>query len=206
LSPLLRRSGVNRLEGIFLTDFSSRHAGGLPTLMSNFSVRSLLFPGASKATHGLDASVNPRGRKRTTRLAVYPGDEVALEGRAAFQVLDVVDGRVFLLIHYEGLKFLLLPTWKPDALKRMLGRPGLGEVDVLILPAYGEPPDWLWREVVSRLFPAHVVFPRRNAGFGTLAKLLEQEEIPFFFLSETGALRFEVQDQRLLISAFLRAP
>lgn len=203
LSPFLRRKGINHLEGILLTDFSRRHSGGLATLLANFSVGSLLFPSPSKIPPELSSYLTSRRLRQVTPLPLFPGDHVPLQEQAGFHVLKGNDESIALLIHYQQQKFLLLPSWKRDLLKQVL--PSLHKlsfVDVLILPASGEPPDDLWKEILSQLLPHGVVFYKREPVTEPLLESLKREEIPFHFLSETGALRFEIQNEQLHTSPF----
>lgn len=196
LSPLLRREGVNRLGGILLTDFSNRHGGGLVTLLRNFRVGRILYPAASKI---------PSDLRKPEKIQLHPGEELQIQEKGRFQILDVIEGQILLAIDYEGRKFLLLPTWRPKFLKKALPRlKRLLSVEVLILPASGEPDEALAKELFSELLPQWVVFPRRKASQAPLLTFLRKEEISFFFLSETGALRFEVQKGKVLISPFLK--
>ena len=74
---------------------------------------------------------------------------------------------------------------------------------VLILPAHGRPEGPVPREILSQLLPHWVVFPRSSDAFAPLLELLKREEISYSFLSETGALRFEIQDGEFLVLPFL---
>lgn len=204
VGPFLRHRGVNRLEGILLTDFSRRHSGGLVTLLGNFSTQFLLFPGASP----IPSEVNLALRKGARRASLLRDDKVSVGEKEGFLVLDVVEGRIFLLIYHEKKKFLLLPAWRPEILRRVLPRlRGLSCVDVLILPAAGRPPDEnLWRQILSLLIPQWVVLAKRTPEVEAVIRSLETEEIPFFFLSETGALRFDIENGNWHIASFLSPP
>ena len=205
LAPLLRREGTNRLAGILLTDFSSRHSGGLTTLLGNFRTGSLLFPAASKIPDDLGAYLRSSRLRWIAKIRLYAGDRVPVHEKGGFEVLAVVKGQVFLMIYYGEQKFLLLPTWNPAILKEALPRlKGLSSVDVLIFPASGEPDAVLGKEIVSLLVPQWVIFPRPKPSGESLLECLKKEEIPFLFLSETGALRLEVQKGKFSISPFLK--
>ena len=192
LSPLLRRAGVNRLGGILLTDFSNRHTGGLATLLDNFSFGSILFPGDSKFPEiGFDLR-KTSAFKHAASFGLNRGDQVAVDPDGRFQIVDVIDGRIFLLIEYKNQKFLFLPTLKPEILSRVLPcLKNLGPVNVLILPASGTAERTQWQEVLSMLTPDWVVFTAKSRNSRTLLPSLRREEIPYFWVSETGALRFE---------------
>ena len=193
LSPLLRRAGVNRLGGILLTDFSGRHTGGFPTLLDNFSFGSILFPGDSEFPEDWNVLRKTSSFKRLASFGLYRGDKVSVDPDGKFKMVDVVEGRIFLLIEYRSQKFLLLPTLKPEILSEALPRlKNLGPVNVLVLPASGTPDRTQWEGLLSALVPDWVVFTAKGRSSRVLLPLLRREEVPFFWVSETGALRFEL--------------
>lgn len=205
LAPFLRREGVKHLEGILLTDFSKRHTGGLRTLFSNFSVGTLLFPESVKGGGKIKSELTMAlwGQKGKNRLALQPDDRLPVSPEAQIQVLDIVEGYAFLLIHVKERRILFLPTWKPDILKPVLPKiRALSFVDILILPAQGEPLSAQWNEVLSSLLPAWVVLAKPQSGSRPVVETLKREEIPLLFLSETGALRFALQGKEWLVSAY----
>jgi len=199
LAPLLRQAGVNHLGGILLTDLSGRHRGGLTTLLSNFRVGTVLYPAAAKAPPDLNHDLY------LPKIELHSGEQFRIQEKGGFQILDVIEGQVLLAVDYEDQKFLLLPAWRPKFLKRALPRvKELSSVQVLILPAWGEPDEALAKEMFSHLLPQWVIFPRRKPSQGPLLRYLRGEGIPFFFLSETGALRFEIRNGKVSISPFLK--
>ncbi len=194
LSPFLRQSGVKQLKGILLTDSARRHTGGLPTLLDNFSVRSLLFPLGGK----FDL------RQRVERIPLRRGDYVRIEGEGGFQILDVVEEKVFLLIDAGERKFLFLPTWKGEVLQRALPRlKNVPSVDVILFPAWGEPSVTMVRELASALSPQWAVFSKRKPALELLLTSLKETGTSPLFLSETGALRFEAQGKELRVMPYL---
>jgi len=143
-------------------------------------------------------------RKRTIRVPLRSGDQIPIQKEGGFRILEVREGEVFLLIYYQEQKFLLLPTWKAEILESVLPRlKEIQSVDVLVVPALGEPTPFLWKEILSATMPSCVVFSRRSPALEPFLPTLRKEEIHFFFLSETGALRFEIQKGKFLISPFL---
>lgn len=203
LSPLLRRYGVRHLQGVLLTDFSRRHTGGLATLFGNFSVGSVLFPSAAVFPPDLDSTLSSSRKRHKLLVPFLEGDQIPIEGRSGFRVLDVTKGQATLLIDYRGGKFLLLPSWSRETLEHLLPRlKDLSSVDVLILPGSGRPADSQWKEILSLLLPGWVIFPKHNPALEPLLDSLKEEEIPFYFLSETGALRFEIGEGKWRISPF----
>lgn len=199
LTPFLRKKGAKHLQGIIFTDSSSRHTGGLGTLMENFSVRSILFPALTPSPW--------RGSKRVKHFLEQPlfrGDKVPFDKEGGFEVLEVIEGKIFLMIDYQGKKFLFIPTWKSEVLRKALPRlKELSFVDVLIFPA--SPPSLpvsLGREILSEVLPHWVVFPGKPVREADFLETLKKEEIPFFFLSETGALCFEVRGGELSMTPF----
>ena len=53
IAPFLRNLGIQRLEGILLTDLSKRHVGGLASVLRDFPVRHLLYPVVIKISPSL---------------------------------------------------------------------------------------------------------------------------------------------------------
>ena len=202
LAPFLKREGVKHLQGICLTDLAKRHAGGIETLFSNFSVGTLLVPGplrdAGRPRSGF-GSAPPRPRNL---IFLHTGDHFPISPSAGIRVLSVEEGYAFLLFYFQGHRFLLLPTWKPEVLKRALPKlKALPSVDVLILPAQGKPLETQGQETLSSLLPAWVVLAKPQPWMGPMTEFLRSEEIPVLYLSETGALRFAVHGKEWRVSA-----
>lgn len=192
LNPFLRRSGVSRLAGIFLTDFSKRHSGGLETLLGNFSVTSLFYPADLEIPPGFKFQLQSRRMRRVTKVPLREVARVSVEKEGGFQILSVKGNHVFLTVYYRDQKFLLLPTWKSGEIRQALPQlKRLSSVEVLILPASGRPEESLWQEILSSLLPQQVVLTQKKPAWEPLIQSLLREEIPVLFLSETGALRFE---------------
>lgn len=183
------------MQGIFLSDFSRRHTGGLKELSKNFFVESLLIP----KFLGVPSDLQPLRKNFLQR-----GDVIPVTDRAGFQVLDVVQGHVFLLIYCEGKRILLLPTWKEKILKGALPHlKSLSPIDVLVLPAWGDPSEEMGREILSSVLPAWVILSKRKPSLNALIDFLEKEEIPVFGLSDTGALRLEMTKDNSSLSPFI---
>lgn len=201
LCPFLRRAGVNHLAGVFLTDFSARHVGGMATVFNNFSKNALIYPEDRALPKDLDHLLRSKREKRLIKKIVHSEDRVSFQ-QGEFQVLKVVQGHVFLIIHYEKLTFFLLPTWKPEILESALPEiKKIPSVDVLLLPA-GQPSLSYWPEILSTLLPEWVVVPGEKPAWRPIFESLSKEEIPVFPLDKTGALRFEIRGEKLLITAF----
>lgn len=196
LGPYLRREGANQIQGIFLTDFSGGHTGGLPTLMGNFSIGAVLSPGTVRAPREWKT-------KRTKSLFLFPGDRVPAGPDSEFQVLDIVDGRIFLLVRHQGYRFLILPTLRPEVLKRALPRlRGLPSVDVLVLPAGEELAAGAGKELISQWLPEWVVFSKSAKVSESLLDLFAREYIASARMDETGALRFEIRRGEFIVLPF----
>jgi len=205
VNPLLRRYGVRHLEGIFLTDFSRRHAGALPTLFENFSIGSIFLPSAAAFSPDLN-KVLGSPKRRKLLVSLHDEDQILVKDQSGFQVLDVTKNQATLLIDYRGRKFLVLPSWKTEVLESLLPRlQKLSHVEVLILPGGGRPRESEWQKILSFLVPEWVIFTRQTPEVDVLSDSLDQEEIPYYFLSETGALRFEIVGEKWLIRPY-RAP
>lgn len=202
VAPFLRREGVKHLQGICLTDLSLRHAGGVDTLFSNFSVGALLVPGPVKAAKAPWSGSGSKSHRDRNLIFLHSGDHFSVSPTGGVQILSVEEGYAFLLVHFQGYRFLLLPTWKPEILKRALPKlKALPSVDVLILPAQGRPVGSEGQEIISSLLPAWVVLTKPQPWLGPWVEALEKEEIPVFYLSETGALRFSIQEKAWRVSS-----
>jgi hypothetical protein len=203
VGPFLRRKGTGHLEGVLLTDFSKRHTGGLSSLSENFSIGALFFPFSKKASAEKLFMGQSRRNQRINTRTLQAGEVIRAGEKSGFQVLDVIDGFAFILIYQGDEKILFLPTWKADVLARALPELNkLSSVDMLLLPAQGSPDPAQWSEILSLTLPRWVVLTESRADSGPLIASLQKEEIPFFCLSETGALQFEVGPEKWQISAF----
>ncbi len=188
LSPYLRKSGVKELQGILLTDDSPRHTGGLATLLRNFSSGFLVVPSRVKSPF------NPR---RPKRISLISGDRLELENGSGFSAPAVIDDFLFLLVHHEEKKFLLVPTWQRKILERALPRlKAVSPVDLLILPACRSQTG-LEREILSALSPREVVVTHLGRSSGSVAETFKEAGIPFTVVSQTGALRYEIGKGKL---------
>lgn len=203
LSPFLRHEGINRLQGILVTDFSKRHTGGLPTVLDNFGVKLIALPANPKLGSEFLLGLKKSRFKKVPRLFLNSGDELST-GPVRFQVVEQIQGQIFLLIQYRNQKFLLLPTWKPEIIEAVLPKlQKIGQVDVLILPASGRPDIYQWNLLLSYLTPDWVVAPSRIQSLRPILAVLAQEEIPLLRTRETGALRFEAEKEALKIHTFV---
>jgi len=205
--PFLRRQGVNRLAGILLTDFSARHAGGLETLLRNFSVASVGYPRSSEIPKGLDRLFHSKRFKRIVQIPIGSEEKLELDDDAGFRVLGAGKDGLFLLVHYRGVRFLILPTWKTEAIRKAFPvLEGLSSVDVLVLPARGEPDPSDWEKILTLLLPEWVVIPHEKPSFEPVLDSLRREEIPYLSLATTGALRFEIGEGAFRVEPFLSPP
>ena len=107
---------------------------------------------------------------RTSQTVLHVGDRLELGAGAGFWVPAIVQDQVFLVIYFEGKKFLFIPTVKSKIVQEAL--PLLEKAappDVLILPSRGlqEP---LQEELLRRLAPAQVVARKTGALEFTIQK------------------------------------
>jgi competence protein ComEC len=195
LGPFLRERGVKRLQGILLTDLARRHTGGLSALLSNFSVNSILLPYGGK----LDL------RKRPAPLPLRRGDRIPVGAASGFQVLDIVDDRIFLLIEDGGRRFIFLPTWNPEALKQVLPRlEAVSPVEAVLFPASGEPSAAVLGEVLRVISPRWAVFSKQKESILSLPVSVRDGGVSFLFLADTGALQLTFGKGPVQASEFLR--
>lgn len=202
ISPFLRHMGVNRIGGILLTDFSPRHSEGLQTLLQNFPTASVMFPSAAKPP--IDWNQRLRGmNRRINSLSLHAGDKISVQG-GEVRILDVIEGHLFPLIECRGYRFFVLPTAKEKILQQVLPQLNdIGPVDVVILPALGNNSPESLKEILLALSPHWVVFDRKPPPDSTIPTELQKEEISFSYLTETGALQFQIRQGKFLILPFL---
>lgn len=202
LSPFLRHEGINHLQGVFVTDFSKRHTGGLPTVLDNFGVKLIALPADPKSGSKFLQVLKKSRFKKVPRIFLDSGDQISA-GPVTFQVVKQIQGQIFLLIKYQNQKFLLLPTWKPEIVEAVLPRlKEIGTVNVLILPASGRPSLSHWKTLLG-LAPDWVVTPSKTGNLRPLLASLGEEEIPLLRTFEIGAVRFEVKKEALEVRPFV---
>jgi beta-lactamase superfamily II metal-dependent hydrolase len=204
VGPYLRREGLKQLKGVLVTDFSTRHTGSLETLLGNFSVASLGIPQSLEKPKDMKRWLDSGTLKRLRTFPLETGEEFETGEQAGFEILKETTEGVFLLIHYQGFRFLFVPTWNHKAIQEAVEASEESFVDVLILPGAGRPDPADWENILVRFFPAYVVMTSEKPALQPVLDSLEREEIPHFSISQTGALRFQIQDGRLRVQPFMK--
>ncbi len=198
VAPYLRSQGVRNLEGVLLTDLAKKHTGGLASVLRNFPVRYVLYPGCSGAAPGAFVML-PRSIRRKIK-TIQAGDRVLAQN----EVLRVVaQGRsaAALLLNSGPWNVLLVPKAEPAIFRQLLDGKDLEEVHaVVFLPGGHEVPsgfyDWLERQR-----PRLLILPAEDPVITVRAALLG---IRCLDLKGSGALSFKRKNEGLEIGSFLR--
>ena len=199
IAPFLRNRGIQRLEGILLTDLSKKHTGGLVSVLRDFPVRHLLYPVASPYGAGeFYKSLLKLGRKAKT---FQQGDGV-LMGAEKIRIIAQSKKGAALLIESGPWRILLVSRWDPELFKGLLrGHENEDEIHAIFLPASeqgipGEFQDWL-----DRARPLLVVLPDLQQE---LVACLASYRVPYLDLKHTGALGFKRNGSRLELASFVK--
>ena len=198
IAPFLRDRGVQRLEGILLTDLSKKHTGGLVSVLRDFPVRFLLYP--VTALLGPDEfykNLRKLGRKAK---AFEQGDEVSMGEEKIRMVAQSPKGAA-LRVESGPWRILLISRWDAGLFKELLrGSKDASEIHAVFLPAAGpvipdEFQDWL-----ERVRPQLVVLPHPQSE---LMAYLTSRRFPCLVLKDTGALGFRRNGPQLELVSFL---
>lgn len=195
VSPFLKWRGIQRLEGIWLMDFTKKHSGGLPAVLRSFPVRYCLspfgFPGFFEKVSG---------GVRCETAQVQSGDRV-LMGQEGMEVLAANRFGMALRVTSGPWKFLLISRMDGDLFEKLLKKRDLSEHHaVILLPGRERPPSkfYEWIEMQPPLLivsPGDSPLGEATAGRGW--------NIPHLDLNRTGALSFRRNGRRLEIESFL---
>jgi hypothetical protein len=199
IDPFLKSRGVQRLEGILLTDLSKKHMGGLMSVLRNFSVRYLLLPaGSSFESEGFYKDGFKTGRKAKI---FQRGDEV-LMGAEKIRVMARSDKGAAFLITSDPWRVLVISRWDPELFRELLwGYENPDEIHAVFLPASGHGIPEEFSEWVDRARPLLVVSLDLQSA---LAEFLAYRQIAYLDLKHTGALDFKRSGARLEVASFLK--
>lgn len=199
VDPYLRKMGIKHLEAVMMTDFYAKHWGGLPTLVRNFSIGCLFYPGGLR----LPDTVQGSKKWRVNRVPVSHAGKMNIGGGGQIEILEVVEGRILLEISFEGRHFLFLPAVSDkilDALKK--NRAALSAADVLILPALGKGeglPSGFFEGLFEMTDPQAAAIAGENEA---LKNFFQERDIPLYETGRLGALTFTVDANTLHIESF----
>ncbi len=201
IAPFLRNHGIQRLEGILLTDLSKKHTGGLVSVLRDFPVRYLLYPAAS--LYGPDEfykNLLKLGRKAKT---FQQGDEV-LMGEEKMRIIAQSQKGTAFLIESGPWRILLISRWDPGLFRELLrGRENVAEIHAVFLPASGQEIPGEFQDWLDRARPSLVILPDLQQE---LVAYLAFRHVPYLDLKHTGALSFRRNGPRLELASFLRGP
>lgn len=198
IAPYLRSRGVQRLEGILLTDLSGKHTGGLPSVLRDFPVRYLLYPSVTTATSGeFYKLLRTLGRKAKNFLK----DDAVLMPSEKIRIAAKSKNAAALLIASGPWKILFVPRWDGEIFEELLRSKKVEEIHAVYLPLPQQQIPDLFYEWLDRAGPHLVILPDFRPD---LAMQLASRHIAFLDLKSTGALRFIQKGPRLEISSFLK--
>ncbi len=199
IAPYLRCRGVQRLEGIWLTDHSGKHVGGLASVLRDFPVRHLIYPDLSAGSPEFYKVLRKLGR-RAKRFQF--GDSLSMD----FENLSLIaqsDKGGATLIESGPWRILLIPRWDAAIFFELLEGKDDKEIHAVYLPPSGQgiPDDfYAW---IDKVKPLLVVLPESQPD---ILASLALRGIPWFDLKTTGAMNFKRKGSRLEIVAFLKGP
>jgi len=201
IAPFLRSRGTQRLEGILLADLSKKHAGGLVSVLRDFPVRHLLYPGAFlRGTDEFYECLSKLGRRAKS---FHPGDAVLMGPEEIRMVAQSQKGAAF-LVASGPWRILLISRWDPGLFKELLRSCKDGsEIHAVFLPESGQRIPEEFRDWLDRIRPSLVVLPDVQEE---IVPYLDSCRVPFLDLKHTGALSFRKSGPRLELASFLKGP
>ncbi len=201
IAPFLRNRGIQRLEGLLLTDLSRKHAGGLASILRDFPVRYLLYPAASSyGPEEFYKNLLKFGRKAKT---FQPGDEVRMGGEKIRMIAQSQKGAAF-LIESGPWRILLISRWDAEIFAQLLlSHEDAAEIHAVFLPESGPGIPGEFQNWLERARPLLVVLPDLQKE---LVPYLASCHVPYLDLKHTGALDFRRNGPRLELASFVRGP
>jgi len=198
IAPFLRNRGIQRLEGILLTDLSKKNTGGLVSVFRDFPVHHLLYPVA--LTHGLNEFHKNLLKPNRKAKAFRSGDEVLMGAEKIRMVAQSQKGTVF-LIESRPWRIIFISRWDPILFRELLrGHEDAAEIHAVFLPASGQGIPGEFQDWLDRARPLLVVLPDLQQE---LVAYLASRRIPCLGLKHTGALSFRKNGLRLELASFL---
>ncbi len=201
IAPFLRNRGIQRLEGILLTDLSRKNTGGLVSVLRDFPVRYFLYPAASLYGPGEFYKIlHSMGRKAKV---FQLGDEVLMGAEKIRMMAQSQKGAAF-LIESGPWRILLISRWDPGLFQELLRRnENAAEIHAVFLPASGQGIPDEFQEWLDRARPLLAVLPDLRQD---LEACLILRCVPYLDLKHTGALGFRRNGPRLELISFLKGP
>jgi competence protein ComEC len=201
ITPFLRNRGIQRLEGIMLSDLSKNHTGGLASVLRDFPIRYLLYPAVfANGPAELYKSLHKLGGKART---FQQGDEV-LMGTEKIQMIAKSQKGTAFLIESGPWRVLLISRWDPMIFKELLrGYEDAAEIHAVFLPVLRQGIPREFQDWLERVRPLLVVLPDLQQE---LVRYFTTHRVPCLALRHTGALCFRRNGSRLELASFLRGP
>jgi len=199
IAPFLRRRGIQRPEGILLTDLSKKHTRGLVSVMRDFPGHYLLYPAV--LPYGPDGFYQSFLKLGCKAKSFQQGDEVSMGMEKMRMIAQSEKGAAF-LVESDSWRILFISRWDPGLFRELLqGHGNPDEVHAVFLPASGQ---WIskeFQEWLDRVQPALTVFSDPQSE---LAACLAYRHIPYLDLKDTGALDFKRNGPRLELTPFVK--
>jgi ComEC/Rec2-related protein len=201
VAPFLRSRGIQRLEGVLLSDLSKKHTGGFVSVLRDFPVRYLLYPAA--ALYGPDEFYKNLLRLGRRAKTFQQGDEVRMGPEKIRIIAQSQKGSAF-LIETGPWRILIISRWDPGLFKELLRRyEDQAEIHAVFLPASGPGVPVEFQDWFERVRPLLAISPDLQPELGGY---LTSCRVPVFDLKHAGALGFRRKGPRLELSSFLKGP
>jgi hypothetical protein len=205
VSPYLRRQGINHLAGILLTDFYSKHTGGLPNLLRNFSLDYFVYPSSVKKARFIPSKAI--ADKRVNHVSVQSGEKIRIRNGEEIAILGMVKDQMIVGASYKEQNFLFLPALNPEILEVLKRcRDFLMQVHGMILPSFSPQQFVHSRELLEGLFelvdPDFVIAPNSEVS---VEEILKDRDIPLFDLARHGAVTIAIEERRPALFPFIKA-
>lgn len=199
--PLLRKRGINRVEGVFLTHGDSGHIGAMPVLLETVRPKMLIESPAKNRARSYPGILAKVEAFDIERMQVSAGDVPLDENGVRVEVLSpgrsetgrMADDRsLVLMITYEGWRILLTSDAGFDTEKNLIERGVDLAADVWVRGQHGELPSGL-TEFVSIVAPRVVVSTDAEyAASESISKSLRED------LARCGASLFTLDDSGMV--------
>lgn len=212
LLPLLRKKGINRLEGAFITHGDSGHIGAMPVLLETVRPKVLIEPNAKNRARSYPDILRKAEAFDIEKRQVSAGD-VPLEtdgvkivvlspnGSGTGRIAD--DRALVLLVEYKGWRILLTSDAGFDTEKELIEAGKNLSADVWIRGQHNALPSGL-EEFVSEVDPRIVVsshsdYPVSEIISESLRENLKRRGTSLFTLDKAGMVTLSAKSGSLSV-------
>ena len=199
IAPFLRNRGIQRLEGVLLTDLSKKHTGGLASVLRDFSIHHLLYPGTFSY---LPDEFHKTLLKLNRKAKIFQQGGEVLMGAEKIRIITQSQKGTALLMESDPWRILVISRWNPELFKGLLrSHKDAVEVHAVFLPASRQGIPSEFQDWLDRVRPLLVVLPDLQQE---LVAYLVSRRVPYLDLKHTGALSFRKNGSRFELSSFLK--